>query len=108
MRNELKTTTDLVKDILQRKPETRNSDNVLYYMVLSEIGKQNGIDIEHMSVPSLFLRLKEYGFPQFESVRRTRQKVQALYPELAANDKVEGYRTLNEQAYKDYARKVEV
>ena len=35
----LKTTTDLVKDILERVPETRNSNNVLYYHVLAAIGK---------------------------------------------------------------------
>ena len=105
---ELRTTTDLVKEILKKSPESRNSDNVLYYLVLTELGKRNGIDFEHMSVPSLFLHLKEYNFPQFESVRRTRQKIQSLYSELAGTDKVEAIRTLNEQAYKDYARKVEV
>ena len=82
----LKTTTDLVKDILERVPEARNSDNVLYYHVLSVIGKRNNIDIESMTIPRFFMNLKKYGFPQFESVRRARQKLQSFHPELCANE----------------------
>ena len=103
--DDLKTTTEIVWDILRRCPEARNSDNVLYYHVLSEVGKSNGIDIEHMSIPTFFLNLKKYGFPQFESVRRTRQKIQRSYPELAACDDVNRFRSENEQKYRDYSRK---
>ena len=101
---ELKTTTDMVKHILETVPMARNSDNYLYYWVCAMIGKQNGVDIHKMSMPMFLLHLKEYGFPQFESVRRTRQKIQAEYPELAANDRVEGQRMLNEEVFRDYAR----
>lgn len=101
---ELKTTTDMVKHILETVPMARNSDNHLYYWVCAMIGKQNGVDIHKMSMPMFLLHLKEYGFPQFESVRRTRQKIQAEYPELAANDRVEGQRMLNEEVFRDYAR----
>lgn len=104
----LKTTTDLVKDILKNNPSARNSDNVLYYCVLSKIGKRNGIDIENMSITTFFLHLKEYGFPQFESVRRTRQKIQACHPELSGCDTVEAHRTANEEVFRDYARQVNV
>lgn len=101
---ELKTTTDMVKHILETVPMARNSDNHLYYWVCAMIGKQNGVDIHKMSMPMFLLHLKEYGFPQFESVRRTRQKIQAEYPHLAANDRVEGQRMLNEEVFRDYAR----
>lgn len=40
----------------------------------------------------------------FESVRRTRQKVQAECPWLAACPKVGEYRAENEQAYREFAR----
>lgn len=103
--DDLKTTTEIVWDILRRCPEARNSDNVLYYHVLSEVGKSNGVNVEHMSIPTFFLNLKKYGFPQFESVRRTRQKIQRNYPELAACDDVGRFRSENEKNYRDYARK---
>jgi len=101
---ELTTTTELVKSILERCPEARNSDNILYYYVCGHIGKENGIDIDKMSMPRFFLHLKEFGFPQFESVRRTRQKLQATYPELSGDGAVIGQRNLNEKAFRDYAR----
>lgn len=102
--DELRTTTDLVKDILERYPKARSSDNELYYWVCATVGDRNGIDIHKMSMPMFFLHLKEYGFPAFESVRRTRQKLQATYPELSAASVVEGQRNLNEKAFRDYAR----
>ena len=102
--NELKTTTELVKEILLKYPKARNSDNELYYWVCATIGKQNGIDVHTMSMPMFFLYLKEYGFPGFETVRRSRQKLQAEYPELSAVSEVEGQRNLNEKAFRDYAR----
>lgn len=101
---ELKTTTDFVKGILQRCPEARCSDNILYYYVCGIVGKEKGINIEMMSMPTFLLNAKELGFPQFESVRRTRQKLQAEFPELAANASVEAGRMLNEEVFKDYAR----
>ena len=101
---ELKTTTDLVKGILQRCPEARNSDNILYYYVCGIIGNENGIDIEKMSMPTFFLNLKKYGFPAFESVRRTRQKLQAEYPELSGNERVQSQRMMNEESFRNYAR----
>ena len=97
---ELKTTTDLVKDILRKYPEARNSDDFLYCKVCQKI---NAV---YATLPfwKVFMNRKELGFPAFESVRRTRQKLQAEYLELSGNDTVEGYRMLNEEVFRDYAR----
>lgn len=104
--NDLKTTTALVKSILEQDKRCRNSDSFLYLKVLTVIGKQRGIDIEKMSVPYFLVNLHGAGFPGFETVRRTRQKIQQHHPELAACEAVEGYRAENEQEYRDYARSV--
>lgn len=102
---ELTTTQEMVKQVLEQSKDARNSDNYLYYRILKMVGMQNNIDIEKMSVPHFFLHMKDYGcFPAFETVRRTRQKLQAMNPELAADSDVEGYRILNEEVYRDYAR----
>lgn len=77
------TTTELVYKILQNHPGARNSDNQLYYLVCSVVGKRNGVDIESMPMPRFFLHMKEFGMPNFETVRRTRQRIQAEHPELA-------------------------
>lgn len=101
---ELRTTTELVKEVLEAHPKARNSDNELYYWVCAITGQKNGIDVHKMSMPLFFLNLKKYGFPQFETVRRARQKLQAAFPELAGDSTVEGQRKLNEEVFRDYAR----
>lgn len=100
----LKTTQELVMEILKTSPKARNSDNYLLYAVYATVGKRHGIDIDHMSVPTFFLHLKEYGLPSPETIRRTRQKIQAAYPELAGCDDVEAMRKVREETYRDYAR----
>lgn len=102
---EIKHTNALVMEILKQSSKARNSDNYLYYAVVATIAKRNGIDIEKISLPHYLLHIKEYGvFPAFETVRRTRQKIQASFPELAACSEVEAQRIVNEDVYKSYAR----
>lgn len=101
---ELQTTTEIVKGILEECPEARNSDNILYIKVCGTIGKKYGVDIESMSMPHFLLHLKDYNMPCFETVRRTRQKLQATYPNLAGNSMVEVHRAVNETVFREYAR----
>jgi len=101
---ELKTTANIVKNILEKNEDARNNDNVLYVRVCAVVGKEHGIDINSMSMPTFLLKLKEHGFPAFETVRRTRQKLQAENEELRASSTVEGFRMLNEEAFREYAR----
>lgn len=103
---ELYTTTELVRELLTNDTRTRNSDNYLYLKVLQVVGQQKGIDINNMSVARFFHCLTSYGFPAFETVRRTRQKLQEHNPELAGNSEVEAQRELNEEVFRDYARSV--
>ena len=102
--NDLKTTTKLVKAILEQDERTRNSDSFLYLKVLEHISDQEGFAINHMTVPYFLENMKEYGFPGFGTVRRTRQKVQQHHPELAACDKVKGMRMIQETEFRQYAR----
>jgi hypothetical protein len=101
---DLKTTTALVKAILEVDKQSRNSDSFLYFRVLEIIGKRKGIDINEMSIPYFLLNMSGTEFPPFESVRRARQKIQEHHPELAANDAVSDFRSLNEMTFRDYAR----
>ena len=102
--NELKTTTKLVKAILEQDERTRNSDSFLYLKVIDTVAERKGINLYGISVPMFLVSMKENGFPPFESVRRTRQKIQASYPELAACDKVAGMRMIQESEFLNYAR----
>jgi hypothetical protein len=101
---DLKTTTALVKAILEQDKQCRNSDSFLYFRVLEIIGKRKGIDINEMSIPYFLLNMSGKDFPPFESVRRARQKLQEHHPELAACEEVAQARAFNEVGYNEYAR----
>lgn len=97
---ELQTTQDIVKEILETNELARNSDMALYVKVCEKVNPAV------LSKPFwvVLVSLKEYNLPNIETVRRTRQKLQAAYPELSGNANVEGQRTLNEEAFRNYAR----
>ena len=101
---ELKSTTDIVKAILQGHEKARNSDDYLYYLVCHIVGRETGYDVEHMSLGYFLVNRTKMEMPAFETVRRARQKLQQAYPELCANDKVTGHRMMNEELYREYAR----
>ena len=102
---ELKTTTKIVKKILEQDERARSSDSFLYLRVLGFLGEKNGFDINSVSITTFLLKMSEWGFPAFETVRRTRQKIQQHFPELAGNTKVEEQRIMNEEAFREFARK---
>ena len=104
--SELKTTKIIVQSILEKIPETRNSDSFLYLKVLERIAsqKKEGFYLDRIPICEFLVHMDEWGFPPFESVRRTRQKVQAEFPHLAACERVNEFRAENEQDFRAFAR----
>ena len=97
---ELKTTTNLVREILEHDPAARNNDDYLYYEVCRRIND----DSVKLPFWKVILNRKTYNLPAFESVRRSRQKMQEKHPELAGDSTVEAYRVMNEEVFREYAR----
>lgn len=95
----------MVKEALIHNTTARNSDDYLYYLICSAKMKSLGMDIKDISFAEGLLNRNHYGLPNFETVRRTRQKIQQTHPELAGNDEVEAMRTINENIFREYARK---
>lgn len=100
----LKTIMAVVKDVLEREPFCRNSDCFLELEVLKIYAKDLGLDIGTMTVETLYQNRIAWGFPKSESIRRTRQLVQAKYPELAASDPIDAYRLVKEERVKSFVR----
>lgn len=96
----LQNTKALVKSILEEVPESRNNDMRLYFEVCRKV---NGNILDY-PFGRVILRLDRFNLPPFESVRRSRQKVQSEHPELAANDVVQVFRAENEEQYREFAR----
>ena len=99
----IETTTALVQEILTSNPETRNNDNLLFFLVCKKVLDVKGIDIESFSFKKLFLSLKEYGLPQFETVGRARRKLQQKNPELCCKESIAEARSANRDAFNDFA-----
>ena len=100
---ELLTTTQLVQTVLLHEKQARNSDSFLYLKVLEHIAEEKGIDLQNLTVPDFLSSLNILPFPGFETVRRSRQRLQALNPLLAASDEVESFRADKEKEYRAFA-----
>jgi hypothetical protein len=98
------TTTNLVKTLLAIDPQTRNSDSYLYLKVLEHCAIQKGIDLQGLTVSDFLISMNVLGLPCFETVRRTRQKIQKEYPEFKACESVQEARAENEIEFRSYAR----
>lgn len=105
---DLKTTKALVQAILERDQMARNSDHILYLRVLQTITEQRNdlAPLKSLTVVEFLniLNKSNCPYPGFETVRRSRQKVQAECPWLAACKTVEEFRAENEEAFREFAR----
>ena len=104
---DLKNTKALVTAILEQDQAARNSDYILYLRVLQIITERhsNLTPLKTLTVIDFLNGLNESNcpYPGFETVRRSRQKVQAEFPYLCASEKVKEYRAENEEAFREFA-----
>ena len=101
---EIKNTAKLVKKALINHSKARNNDNYLYYVICHDLLEDIGLNIDSISLSQALLYRKEYNLPNFETVRRARQKIQADCPELASNTVVAVERTTKEKIYREYSK----
>lgn len=102
--DELKTTTAIVKQVLEAVPVTRNCDGLLYLRVLSELSRKRDVDYLGMKVSYFFSNLEQLKVPSIETVGRFRRKVQEECPHLRAVSEVEKFRADREAMFREYAR----
>lgn len=91
---------DLIKELLIDNPETRDSDELLYVSVCRNISPES----VNLPFAEVVLNGRERGIPSFETVRRTRQKIQESYPELRGSLSVQARREANRQKFIRFAR----
>lgn len=103
-KEKLKSIEALVKGILEQDERARSCDNYLYLRVCEYISHEVGHFLWQFEVPYFLLNMKELGYPPFETVRRSRQKLQRKFPELRANKEVTDHREDNEIAYRHFVK----
>lgn len=110
-KNYLYKTEDVVKNLLIEDIETRKDDMYLYYRYCKKVlGCERLKTLEQIrEFNNLFIELflsaavrKNKNIRAFESVRRCRQKLQAMHPELREKE-TEEKRTEAIKHYREYA-----
>ena len=96
----LKTIERKVRTILAKNEDARNDDMVLYLVLCNACLKDAGA----LPLAEIMTQYKYLGLPSFESVSRTRRKLQARYPELAGSSPVRKKRSAGEHDYRRYAK----
>lgn len=102
--NDLKSISALVQALLEQDVNCRNSDSFLYLRVLFAHAENKGINLNAMTIPDFLMNHHGNDFPIFESVRRTRQKIQQHNPELAAAKIVKEFRLENQAQFLAFVR----
>lgn len=98
--NNIRIISELVKEILTENAETRNSDMLLYLKVCQRIMPI----VTEMPFPHVLMFYKTYNLPCFETVRRSRQMIQAKNSELAGTERVRKKRKEREAEFREFAR----
>lgn len=95
-----------VMEVLKEFPETRDDDMKLYLYVCEKANKNEGItSLRSLPFAVVMLCYKELGLPHFESVRRSRAKIQSEYKELAPSESCKKQRKKLEGLYRKYVKK---
>jgi hypothetical protein len=92
----------LVKYVMVNKPETRNDDFLLIY----EVARLIYPNIKYYSFENVMKGHKTFCVPIFESITRSRRKLQAEYEELRSTKQVERARKEKESEYVEYSKKI--
>ena len=88
--------------------KARNSDDYLYSLICQKKLMDQNIDANKIAFADVMKNRKTLGLPPYETVRRTRQKIQQHHPELRANADVQAMREVKEEEFKNYARSINV
>ena len=97
---ELNNTNEIVKELLETVAETRKCDNLMIALVVKELNP----DALNMTFLDVLMNYNDLGLPTFETIRRTRQKNQAQNPDLKPDKKIQSFRNINAEIFKEYAR----
>ena len=94
----LKNLEVVIKPILEKQPQTRNDDFLLY----AEVIRAYKPDLLDYSARAFLYAHKTLNVPNIKSVERARRKVQERFPELAS-ERAKKKRERERQVYIQYA-----
>jgi hypothetical protein len=105
MLSQVKSNRDKVKTILEKYPETRNSDKLLWLAYMCFYKELKFIIGEENYVKFRALLLQE-STPTFESLTRARRKIQEEHELLQASQGTRSKRCVSERQMREYFKSV--
>ena len=93
-------TEEMVREILTECQEARDDDDLLYARVCEKICP----NILYTSFVYVLMHRNEFGLPIYESVRRTRQKLQEVNESLRGSLTAQERRARNREEFLSYVR----
>lgn len=96
---------NMVEKVLENVPASRDSDELLYTLVVTDLLADKNVDINKLSFTTFLKNRKYYKLPSIESVGRARRKCQELREDLKSSDVVSYYKDEQEKEYREYARR---
>ena len=97
----LKTLEGKVRIILEKNKDARDDDMVLYLALCNDCLANAG----EIPLAEIMERHKSLGLPGFESVSRTRRRLQARYLELMSSVPVQAKRAAGEKDFRRYSKR---
>lgn len=95
-RLKIKDAEPIILEILKKDSQARNDDNYLYSKVVEMVSP------DLLLVPFI-VAITDKRMPNYETVRRVRQRLQAKEPTIRAEANTEAARMLMEDEFKEYA-----
>lgn len=89
---------DKVKKYLEDDETLRGSDRKLYYVICTDMAKNKNLTLEQVMLGT--------EFPDYETIRRSRQKIQEQHPSLKPCRKIQEARKELEDEFMAYALNV--
>lgn len=99
-KTEINNTQKIVEEILKVNIKARNSDIELFKEVCRVINP----DALYRSLADVLTNYKEYGLPAFETVSRTRRRLQEQFEDFRAVPDVAAQRRINEEVFRAYVQ----
>lgn len=101
MPQSVKRISEVVKYLLVTNKATRDDDMYLYLKVAERL---KGKAVNDIRFEDIMINYKKFNLPTFETVRRTRAKLQSQYEELAPCAEVAEYRRKRVGEFRKYAQ----
>ena len=105
MRENLPRVTKTVEYYLRKDKKCRVSDDYLYMCIVRDICRFAEKPFADLTFRDVMEHRAELGIPKFESVRRSRQMLQAEFPDLKPSKPVVQKRTELETEYRKWVQK---